>query len=154
MATAVVATRPAQALRQRRESQRPTRSLARGPAVENGDFVAPKEAPARPYGLYSPAAESRGAFADAPAVVDTPYILRKFSGKPPSLIVHLHSTFFRLDQQEDSFPYKSPMGFLIKHIKEGTIPHDILEELYSANVPFYDGGSHFAFPPALRGVHH
>lgn len=51
MATAVVTARPAQALRQRRESQRPTRSLTKGTPVENGDPPPPpKEAPPKPYG--------------------------------------------------------------------------------------------------------
>ena len=66
-------------------------------------------------------------------------ILRKFRGKPPSLIVHLHPTHFRFDQQDGNFSYASAMRAFLEHVKTQTIPHDMLEELFAANVKFYDG---------------
>lgn len=67
------------------------------------------------------------------------WILKKFSGKPPSLVVHLHPTHFRFDQQDGSFGYNSPMKVFMEHLKAGTVPHEILEELVANSVSFYDG---------------
>ncbi|PKX93670.1 uncharacterized protein P174DRAFT_440935 [Aspergillus novofumigatus IBT 16806] len=69
----------------------------------------------------------------------TSYILRKYSKCPPSLIVHLHPTHFRFEQQDGSFPYNSEMKVVIEHIRAGTVPHDMMEELLRANVRFYEG---------------
>ncbi|KAF2843799.1 hypothetical protein M501DRAFT_908060, partial [Patellaria atrata CBS 101060] len=74
-----------------------------------------------------------------PLVKDTGFILQKFKGKPPSLIIHLHPTHFRLEQQDGSFGYNSPMRALLEHVRAQTVPHDMLEELFQAGVPFYDG---------------
>jgi transcription factor SPT20 len=67
------------------------------------------------------------------------YILKRYRGCPPSLILHLHPTHFRFDQQEGSFSYKSPMRILIEHLKLRTIPHDLVEFFYESNIPFYEG---------------
>jgi len=69
------------------------------------------------------------------------WILKKFSGKPPSLIIHLHPTHFRFDQQDGSFGYNSPMKIIIEHMKAGTVPHEIMDEMLLGQVPFYDGES-------------
>jgi transcription factor SPT20 len=74
-----------------------------------------------------------------PTVKTTSYILRKYSKCPPSLIVHLHPTHFRFEQQDGSFPYNSEMKVVIEHIRAGTVPHDMMEELLRANVRFYEG---------------
>lgn len=66
-------------------------------------------------------------------------ILKKFRNSPPSLILHLHSTHFRFDQQDGSFSYTSPMKAILEHIKTQTIPHDMMEELIGAGVRFYEG---------------
>ncbi|KAJ5948339.1 Spt20 family [Penicillium verhagenii] len=73
------------------------------------------------------------------SVKTTPYILNKYRKCPPSLIVHLHPTHFRFEQQDGSFPYNSEMKIIIEHIRAGTIPHDLIEELLRANVRFYEG---------------
>ena len=72
-------------------------------------------------------------------VKTTPYILKKYSKCPPSLIVHLHPTHFRFEQQDGSFPYNSEMKVVIEHIRAGTVPHELIEELLRANVRFYEG---------------
>ncbi|KAJ9269971.1 hypothetical protein DTO271D3_2349 [Paecilomyces variotii] len=74
-----------------------------------------------------------------PYVKTTSYILKKYSKCPPSLIIHLHPTHFRFDQQDGSFPYNSEMKVIIEHIRAGTVPHDMLEELLRAGVRFYEG---------------
>lgn len=74
-----------------------------------------------------------------PYVRDANYILRKFSGRPPSLIIHLHPTHFRFDQQDGSFSYDSPMKAFLVHLRRQTVPHEFLEELLDNQVPFYDG---------------
>ncbi|KAF4631605.1 hypothetical protein G7Y89_g6523 [Cudoniella acicularis] len=65
------------------------------------------------------------------------YILKRYRNSRPSLIVHLHPTHFRFDQQEGSFSYKSPMRILIEHLKQRTVPHDLVE--FMPDVPFYEG---------------
>ncbi|RQM07694.1 hypothetical protein DH86_00001712, partial [Scytalidium sp. 3C] len=74
-----------------------------------------------------------------PYIKTDAYILKKYRGNPPSLIIHLHPTHFRFDQQEGSFSYKSPMRILIEHLKLRTIPHDLIEYFVQSDVPFYEG---------------
>ncbi|KAJ5114320.1 Spt20 family [Penicillium alfredii] len=74
-----------------------------------------------------------------PYVKTTPYILKKYATSPPSLIVHLHPTHFRFEQQDGSFPYNSEMKVIIEHIRTGTVPHDLIEELLRSGVRFYEG---------------
>ncbi|CAD6581420.1 MAG: Transcription factor spt20 [Alectoria sarmentosa] len=74
----------------------------------------------------------------APYVKTQPYILKKYRNKPPSLIIHLHPTHFRFDQQDGSFSYSSPMKFILEHLKSQTVPHDMVEELQAAGVRFYE----------------
>ncbi len=69
----------------------------------------------------------------------TSYILRKYRKVPPSVILHLHATHFRFDQQDGTFSYSSPMRFLLEHVKSETVPHDIVEELLLSGVKFYEG---------------
>ena len=75
----------------------------------------------------------------APFVKTQPYILKKYRNKAPSLIIHLHPTHFRFDQQDGSFSYSSPMKFILEHLKSQTVPHDMIEELQAADVKFYEG---------------
>lgn len=74
----------------------------------------------------------------APYVKTQPYILKKYRNKTPSLIIHLHPTHFRFDQQDGSFSYSSPMKFILEHLKSQTVPHDMVEELQAAGVKFYE----------------
>ena len=67
------------------------------------------------------------------------FILRKFRGEPPSLMLHLHPTHFRFDQQDGSFTYGSAMRTFLEHVRAHTVPHDMLEELFASQVKFYDG---------------
>ncbi|CAJ2512040.1 Uu.00g076650.m01.CDS01 [Anthostomella pinea] len=78
-------------------------------------------------------------FEPPPAVVTDSYILKKYAGNPPSLVVHLHPTHFRFDLQDGTFSYKSPMKMFLDHVRSRTIPHDLLVHLNDAGVPFYDG---------------
>ncbi|KAL9117264.1 MAG: hypothetical protein Q9187_006204, partial [Circinaria calcarea] len=74
-----------------------------------------------------------------PFVRTTSYMLKKFRKASPSLILHLHPTHFRFDQQDGSFSYNSAMKVLLEHIKSQTVPHDMLEDLVHAGVKFYEG---------------
>ncbi|KOS39426.1 hypothetical protein ACN38_g9736 [Penicillium nordicum] len=84
-------------------------------------------------------AHRAGKKAPEPYVKTTSYILKKYSKCPPSLIVHLHPTHFRFEQQDGSFPYNSEMKVIIEHIRAGTVPHDLIEELLRGGVQFYEG---------------
>ena len=37
------------------------------------------------------------------------------------------------------------MKVIIEHIRAGTVPHDMMEELLRANVRFYEGDSHITW---------
>lgn len=83
--------------------------------------------------------EKKATLPAEPFVITEKYILKKHKAKPPSLILHLYPNYFRFDQQDGSFSYHSEMRVFIEHLRKGTIPHDMLEELRIGNVRFYDG---------------
>ena len=120
MATVSVA-RPAQALRQRDRAPRP--NLGKRSTVADGS----SDAPAKKRKVMEP------------FVRTSDYVLQKHKGKAPSMIIHLHDTFFRFDGQEGSWAYSGPMKVIIEHLRYGTIPHDMMEEMLLQNVTFYDG---------------
>ena len=72
-------------------------------------------------------------------VKSTSHILKKYKKAAPSVVLHLHPTHFRFDQQDGSFSYNSPMRFLLEHLKAETVPHDIIDELLLSGVKFYEG---------------
>ncbi|KAI9749466.1 MAG: Transcription factor spt20 [Candelina submexicana] len=117
--------------RQRRESQRPGESSGRPSRTGgNGQSVDMTEAEKLKFLTKRPS---------EPYVPSTAHILSKFEGVEPSLIIHLHPTHFRFDQQDGSFGYNSPMRVILEHIRSQTVPHDMLEELLAHKVKFYDG---------------
>ena len=67
------------------------------------------------------------------------YILKKYRGQQPSLIIHLHPTNFRFEQQNGSFSYSSPMKVVLEHLKSQTVPHNMIDELMAAGVKFFEG---------------
>lgn len=81
----------------------------------------------------------------ATTVKTTSYILGKYSKSAPSLIVHLHPTHFRFEQQDGSFSYNSEMKVILEHISAGTVPQDMMEELLRANIRFYEGELEIAY---------
>jgi transcription factor SPT20 len=135
MSGPVATARPVQALRQRRESQRPgvARSAARPNTMEDESA---KQDPRR-YGLQRPMAEA-SATANIPAVYTQQDILARHKGKPPSLRIFLHPKHFRINDSADMLDYSSPMREILQHVKNRTIPHNMAEDLYAADIPFYD----------------
>lgn len=131
MSVAVSTARPSQALRQRRESQRPVLGrTSTAKAIANTENL---------DNMENGAAHGN----DRPYVRTQPYILKKYSGCPPSFRVALHPTHFRINGSQDSLSYKSPMNELLKHIREKTVPHNMLEEIYLKDIPFYEGAYTF-----------
>ena len=124
-------------------SARPNRRLqrlsTRGGALDSSsiDKKTAKKYP-EPYGEF-PASDLHLSIYLRFQVPCQSHILKKFKGKPPSLIVHLHQTHFRFDQQDGSFSYQSEMRIFIEHLRAGTIPHDMVEEFRKSEVQFYDG---------------
>lgn len=106
----------------------------------NGDRRQVKRVP-EPYGERgsAPDTQSRNANSLFQLVKTTSYILKKYAKYPPSFTIHLHPTHFRFDQQDGSFPYNSEMKVVIEHLKAGTVPHDMMEELIKGGVRFYEG---------------
>jgi len=119
MATAQVA-RTSQTPR-RRDPPRPSATKRAAPSDATPDQAVKKRKLSEPY------------------VRNSQYILRKHKGKPASMTIHLHPSHFRFANQDGSFAYDSPMRFVLQHLKNGTVPHEILDELLSAKVQFYDG---------------
>ncbi|KAF2717298.1 hypothetical protein K431DRAFT_288680 [Polychaeton citri CBS 116435] len=125
-ATATVSAKPTQAARHRREnSSRPSVATAKRALTGTGDETGNK----------------RRKIEQEPLVRDNAYILSKFAGNPPSLIVHLYDDFWRLDGQESSFSYgqNSPMQVFLRRLREGAVPHELLPDLHQLGVQFYDG---------------
>ncbi|KAF1954723.1 hypothetical protein CC80DRAFT_114500 [Byssothecium circinans] len=118
MSGPVVAARPSQALRQRRESQRPNAAKA-STRLNTMDTAAPKEEVKR----YKTTQQD---------------VLAKFKGMPPSLRVSLHQNHFRLNDSQEMLNYAGPMREILQHIREKTVPHNMLEEFHDLGIPFYD----------------
>ena len=76
---------------------------------------------------------------DEPYVRTKDHILRKFNGRPPSLTIHLHQTHFKFEGQDGSFAYDSEMKFILEHVRRGTMPHQMMQELLENSAQFYDG---------------
>ena len=74
-------------------------------------------------------------------------ILRKYKKEKanPSIVIHLHPTHFRFDTQDGNFSYNSPMSYVLKHLKSETIPHDMIPDILSNGVKFYEGGNLSSF---------
>ncbi|KAI0806556.1 hypothetical protein GGR55DRAFT_653223 [Xylaria sp. FL0064] len=121
-------------------STRPTAARSRRDTLSTSGARGPKGSAAlRSAGLNRDKIPTQS-FEPRPEVKDeTAYILKKFAGCPPSLIIHLHPTHFRFDQQDGIFPYKSPMRVFLDHLHTRTIPHDLLPDFTDAGVPFYEG---------------
>lgn len=121
MATTVV-TRPAQALRNRRDGPRPASISKRQNAMEAATEQSNKRRKL-----------------NEPFVRDSQYILDKFYGKQPSLTIHLYDATFRFEGQDVSWTYDSPMKCVLRHLKHQTVPHEMMEELLSGAIQWYDG---------------
>jgi transcription factor SPT20 len=65
-------------------------------------------------------------------------ILARHKGKPPSLRIFLHPKHFRINDSADMLDYSSPMREILEHVKTRTIPHNMAEDFYAAEIPFYD----------------
>lgn len=136
MSGPVATARPTQALRLRRESQRPgvARSVARPANME--DESAKQDI--RRYGTHPPARQAKMPELTSAAVYTQQDILNKNKGKPPSLRIFLHPKHFRLNDSTDMLEYSSPMREILQHLKTKTVPHNMVEDFYGANIPFYD----------------
>ena len=140
----------ARAGNRRRESQKPGDNGGRpsrtgkGAAGEgmNGERRTGKRI-CEPLGIFCLSALSTSRTLELTSLIvkTTPYMLKKYRKAPPSLVLHLHPTHFRFDQQDGSFSYNSSMKILLEHIKSQTVPHDMLEELKQAGIRFYESRS-------------
>lgn len=65
-------------------------------------------------------------------------ILAKYKGKPPSMRVHLHKAHFRINDSQETLPYQGPMHELITALRRREVPHNMLDDLYAIETPFYD----------------
>ena len=116
----VAVAKSAQALRRQRPSLS-TRQTSRPGLLEDGEGTT--DTVAEPY------------------VKDTNFILKKFRGKKPSLIVHAYQKHFRFGDQPMNFAYEGGMGVFMKHLVQQTVPHALVKELSDENVTWYDGRS-------------
>ncbi|KAJ4364763.1 hypothetical protein N0V95_000711 [Ascochyta clinopodiicola] len=119
MSGAVATARPTQALRMRRESQRP--GVARVVTKTNNmdDHTAQPEPK-----LY---------------VYKQEDILARHRGKLPSMRIYLYPSHFRINDSQETLAYASPMREILTALRDKKLPHNMLEELYANGTPFYDG---------------
>ncbi|KAJ1910512.1 Transcription factor spt20, partial [Tieghemiomyces parasiticus] len=66
-------------------------------------------------------------------------LLRRYRAEPPSIILHLHPTHFRFEQQDGVFLFSSPMRFFLDFIRDGVIPADLVDVFGEAQLRFYEG---------------
>jgi transcription factor SPT20 len=136
MSGPVATARPVQALRLRRESQRPgvARAVTRPSNMEDDSA----KADPRRYGMRRLLAGSKiYTLTNGPAYTQDE-ILARHKGKPPSLRIFLHPKHFRINDSADMLDYSSPMREILEHVKTRTIPHNMAEDFYAAEIPFYD----------------
>ncbi|KAI5480495.1 hypothetical protein MNV49_000648 [Pseudohyphozyma bogoriensis] len=69
----------------------------------------------------------------------TRQFLKRHRKLPPSLVVHLYTTYFRFEQQHGNFTYDSPMKCFLEAIREQKLPTDLLDVLDEAGVRYYEG---------------
>lgn len=138
MSGPVATARPMQALRVRRESQRPgpARTGPRPPAMDD-DSAKPDT---KRYGMSPPTSIARPLQALLTSAVQKQAdILARHKGKAPSLRVFLHPNHFRINDSQETLSYASPMKELLQAIRDKVVPHNMVEELYELNTPWYDG---------------
>ncbi|TKA61601.1 hypothetical protein B0A55_11475, partial [Friedmanniomyces simplex] len=124
MATAAVA-RPANALRQRRTD---------APRLTLGKRVNPSTMDGSETGQLAKRRKI-----EEPYVRDNGYILKKHKGNQPSIVIHLHNNHWKFGGQDSSFGYDSQMAVVLKHLRHGTVPHEMIGELLGELVVWYDG---------------
>lgn len=138
MSGAVATARPTQALRVRRESQRP--GVAR--VVNKTNNMEEDSAKPEPklYGMQ-PATSFRAStqLLTQSTVYTQEAILARHRGKLPSMRVYLYPNHFRINDSQETLTYASPMRELLTALRTKTLPHNMLEELYANGTPFYDG---------------
>ncbi|OSS48964.1 hypothetical protein B5807_06842 [Epicoccum nigrum] len=119
MSGAVATARPTQALRARRESQRPgiARVVTKTPNMED-DSAKPEP---------------------KQFVYTQETILARHRGKLPSMRVYLYPNHFRINDSQETLTYASPMRELLTAMREKKLPHNMLDELHGNGTPFYDG---------------
>ncbi|CBX99509.1 hypothetical protein IAQ61_005238 [Plenodomus lingam] len=119
MSGSVATARPTQALRVRRESQRPAAART---------------------GTKPPVMDDQATKPDTRRYVSKQVdVLAKYSGKPPSLRVFLHPNHFRINDSQETLSYASPMKELLQAIRDKVVPHNMVEDLLELNIPWYDG---------------
>ena len=97
-----------------------------------------KQEDARKYGTSPGPRQKRAQLLTHGAVYTQQDILARHKGKPPSLRVYLHPKHFRLNDSQETLSYASPMRELLQAIKDKEVPHNMVEELYEFNTPWYD----------------
>ena len=125
----------------RKDSQKVAENAKGKARVGTGDVGQIDRRPAKkviePYGKLE-TTQSRSALLIVDAVKTTSYILKKFRNRPASFTLHLHPSHFRFEEQDGSFSYDSPMRVLLEHIKDQTVPADMIEDFLAAGIKFYD----------------
>lgn len=138
MSGAVATARPTQALRVRRESQRPgvARVVTKTTSMEDDSAkLEPKL-----YGMHQ---AMPPLWANLQLTQYTVYkqedILARHRGKLPSMRIYLYPSHFRINDSQETLTYASPMREILTAVRDKRLPHNMLEELYANGTPFYDG---------------
>jgi transcription factor SPT20 len=139
MSGAVATARPTQALRVRRESQRP--GVARVVTKTNNMEEESAKPEPKLYGMRHATTLPlcKNAQLTQRAVYTQEAILARHRGKLPSMRVYLYPNHFRINDSQESLTYASPMREILTALRDKKLPHNMLEELYANGTPFYEG---------------
>ncbi|RCH81809.1 Transcription factor spt20, partial [Rhizopus azygosporus] len=66
-------------------------------------------------------------------------LLKRHSQDPPSLCLHLYSTYFKFEHEDGFFSYKSQFKDFLLCIKERRLPGDLMDVFNEASCRYYDG---------------
>lgn len=140
MSGAVATARPTQALRVRRESQRPgvARVVTKTNNMEDDSAKPEPKLYGMPY-AKPPLRQCARPRLTQCAVYKQEDILAKHRGKLPSMRIYLYPSHFRINDSQETLTYASPMKEILTALRDKTLPHNMMEELYANGTPFYDG---------------
>ncbi|KAG1221156.1 hypothetical protein G6F35_006192 [Rhizopus arrhizus] len=66
-------------------------------------------------------------------------LLKRHAHDPPSLCLHLYSTYFKFEHEDGFFSYKSQFKDFLACIKEKRLPGDLMDVFNEASCRYYSG---------------
>ncbi|ORX55810.1 hypothetical protein DM01DRAFT_1304435 [Hesseltinella vesiculosa] len=70
---------------------------------------------------------------------DDDALIERYNHDPPSLILHLYSTYFKFEHEDGFFSYKSQFKDFLTCVKEKQLPADLMDIFNEASCRYYEG---------------